>query len=281
MVRIMYLYRTAALALFLLAGLCPVEMHAQQLPLVAMLADEPPGHNKGEMEQATGSTGTSSHFNYDYTSNFHINALSGKHHFFADAWKQKAAVAGEISELLTFEGAFVMDVVQLRWSVQSAPSIQGFKLERRTQSDDHWKTVTFLPSTDRENQQGYTYLDKAGVNGITYYRLRQLQSDGAGIPTPSIVVSPHRVPTSLSIWQHRLDPFSHFGTISFGLETSSPVTITIIDAFGRVVETLVDNKQFDSGHHIVPFDTEAMPAGLYTLRMQARTEVESRRLALI
>lgn len=275
----MFRFYFYALVFIFIAGQCISDAHAQPDRFVAMAGDTPPGSTDSDTDQNPDTP--ASRISSEYALDFAKSKQSGTHAFFAAAQQRVTPPREQLYDLLTFEGAYIKDVVQLRWSVQSNSLLQGFKLERRNQSDDRWQTVTFLPSSHRENHQGYTYLDRAGVNGITYYRLRQLQSNGVGIPTPSIVVSPHHVPTSLSIWQHRLDPFSHFGTISFGLEASTPVTITMIDAFSRKVITLIDTRHLDSGHHIVPFDTEKLSAGLYTLRMETDAGIQTKRLALI
>lgn len=183
-------------------------------------------------------------------------------------------------DVLSFEGSFVKNLVRLNWTVRPDASALGFSVERRSQSEEHWSTIRYIRASTRENLQGYSFFDHNGVDGVTYYRLRQIEKDGKSTPSSAISVMPHLVPNSFVIWQHKVDPFTRFGALSFGLGSEMPVTITMIDSYGRVVATVMEDRSLESGHHIVPFGTRALPAGVYTLRMDTNSGMQSRRLAI-
>ena len=54
----------------------------------------------------------------------------------------------------------------------------------------------------------------------------------------------------------------------------------MIDSYGRVVATVMADRDLESGHHIIPFGTHALPSGVYTLRMDTNAGMQSRRLAI-
>jgi hypothetical protein len=185
------------------------------------------------------------------------------------------------ADLVTFEGSYVKDLVRLNWKVRQNADALGFAVERRSQADEHWSTVSYQRADTKRNRSGYSYFDHSGVRGVTYYRLRQFASSGKSIPTPAICVMPHLVPNSFVIWQHTVDPFTRFGTVSFGLSSAMPVSVTMIDSYGRNVSTLIRTAELEAGHHFLPFSTVALPSGLYRLRLETAAGVQFQRIPVI
>jgi hypothetical protein len=188
--------------------------------------------------------------------------------------------AAQPADFLSFEGSFIKGLVRINWNVRPDASALGFAVERRSQLDGQWSTVRYFRATEKENRNGYTFYDRDEVDGVTYYRIRQVGVSGASIPTPAISVMPHLVPNSFIIWQHSVDPFTRFGTLSFGVGSEMPVSISMTDSYGRTVASLLDAR-LPSGHHIIPFSTQSLPSGIYTLRMETGGGVQSRRLAIL
>ncbi len=185
------------------------------------------------------------------------------------------------ADLISFEGSYVKDLVRLNWTVRHNADALGFAVERRSQADERWSTVSYERADTKRNRSGYCYFDRSGVRGVTYYRIRQVAANGKSVPTPAICVMPHLVPNSFVIWQHTVDPFTRFGTVSFGLGSSMAVSMTMIDSFGRSVSTLLHTTKLEAGHHFLPFSTYALPAGVYSLRLETSEGVHFQRIAVI
>ena len=66
------------------------------------------------------------------------------------------------------------------------------------------------------------------------------------------------------------NPASGQVTIGYLLPTASDVTVTLVDATGRQVATLVDGRMND-GAHSVTFDTSRLAAGIYAYVLQTET----------
>ncbi|RAK63499.1 LamG-like jellyroll fold domain-containing protein [Hymenobacter edaphi] len=62
------------------------------------------------------------------------------------------------------------------------------------------------------------------------------------------------------------NPFQQHTTISYTLERPAPVRLTVLDATGRLVATLVD-APCPAGPQQVPFRAGALPAGLYRCQL--------------
>lgn len=263
------------LILFSVTGSAQVSNQSEPLAALALGVSSNSTEPLPETTAARSESGATASSGMDFP-----NSVTARHLLLTAAQpanERAASAAG----LLSFQGEFIKDLVRLTWSVRPDAKALGFAVERRTQTDERWTTVRYLHATPRDNAAGYQYYEHSGVHGVTYYRLRQVEQNGLSTPSPAISVMPQLVPNSFMIWQHRIDAFTHFGTLSFGLGSMMPVTVSIIDAFGRVAVSLMENRALESGHHIIPFATHSLPAGVYTLRMETSNGVQTRRLAIM
>ncbi len=91
---------------------------------------------------------------------------------------------------------------------------------------------------------------------------------------------PKEVPNSISLHQNYPNPFNPSTTISFELDKPAEVTLTVFDALGRTVVTLV-NETRSIGTHSVNFDASNLSSGIYLYRLEAGDFIETKRLTLI
>lgn len=183
-----------------------------------------------------------------------------------ERFAQRAHSTHQRADLRTFSGARIRDVIQLTWSTISAHELVGFEIERRSQRSGSWERIGFLrPSRRAEND--YSFLDHLSGNGVMYYRLRQVRTDGSTIVSPIVSVTPEDVLESCSVWKHSTDAFRDYGTVSFGLHREANVRLTLLDRYGNTVKTVLDHSPMEEGHHVIPFGTGALAPGMYILRI--------------
>ena len=187
----------------------------------------------------------------------------------------------EEADFISFKGSFVKDLVRLNWAVRPNADALGFSIERRCQADEQWTAIKYFRADAKQNAAGYSFYDKSGVQGVTYYRIRQIASNGKNMPTPAVCVMPYIIPNSFVIWQHKVDPFTQFGTVSCGLGSNMPVSVTMFDAFGRNVAKLVDKAELSEGHHLIPFSTAALTSGVYSLQIETPSGVRTERISVL
>ncbi len=176
------------------------------------------------------------------------------------------AVELHSAALHMFTGTRFGDFVQLKWLPTHGNNSVGFEIERRTQSRPLWETIKYYRSSRRGPQQ-FVFNDRLHDDGAVYYRLRQIDRSGKDIASPIISVTPDIVPHSFSIWTNSSEPFRNYGTVSFGLDAETDVTLTLIDRYGKPLRVLLSNAHMDPGHHIIPFGTSDLQPGLYFLRI--------------
>ncbi|MDT8322521.1 MAG: hypothetical protein RRA94_00315 [Bacteroidota bacterium] len=173
----------------------------------------------------------------------------------------------QAAALHMFTGTRFGDFVQLKWLPTQGNKSVGFEIERRTQSHPAWETIEYFRSSSKRSGQAYVFNDRLRDDGAVYYRLRQIDPVGKDIASPIISVTPDIVPHSFSIWRNSSEPFQNYGTVSFGLDEGSDVTLTLIDRYGQPLRVLLDNARMQQGHHIIPFGTSDLQPGLYFLRI--------------
>ena len=167
-----------------------------------------------------------------------------------------------------FTGVRFRNIVHLKWVTTQSNSSVGFEIERRTQSVPRWETVKYYRKPRYgQNERSYTFTENMTEGGVVYYRLRQIGADGRDLASPIVSVMPDRVPQSFEIWQQSSVLFRNYETVSFGLDCPSSVTLSLLDGLGRTVRTIIDGTPMEAGHHIFPFGTLDLPAGMHYLRI--------------
>ena len=82
-------------------------------------------------------------------------------------------------ELVEFTAKAVMDGVLLEWITISEINNERFEIQRYVK-DDEFEVIGETPGSGTTNRLiNYSFLDKNPLNGINYYRLRQVDYDGA------------------------------------------------------------------------------------------------------
>ncbi|MBU8920327.1 MAG: T9SS type A sorting domain-containing protein [Bacteroidales bacterium] len=87
-------------------------------------------------------------------------------------------------------------------------------------------------------------------------------------------------PSPLTLGQNQPNPFNPVTTISFSLPASGRVSLTVYDAAGRMVETILD-REMESGPHSVPWQPENLSSGVYFYILRTPDSKISRKAVLL
>jgi hypothetical protein len=97
---------------------------------------------------------------------------------------------------------------------------------------------------------------------------------------PYLVGGSSTIPTSFSLVGASPNPFNPTTSIRYNLPVASPVKLTVFDASGREVATLV-NGQREAGSHQVTFDGSNLSSGVYFYTLKAGANIASGKMALV
>lgn len=89
------------------------------------------------------------------------------------------------------------------------------------------------------------------------------------------------IPTRVSLNQNYPNPFNPSTVIQYELAQASDVSISVFDAAGRKVATVVDNAFQQSGTHNVRFDAGNLSSGVYFYQLSAGNQILTGKMTLI
>ena len=95
-----------------------------------------------------------------------------------------------------------------------------------------------------------------------------------------VVDNPVAVPFQFELFPAYPNPFNPTTTISFRVETLHATSLHIYDITGRVVNELL-NGDLVAGEHELVWDAAGKSSGIYFVRLQSGSKVQSQKLILI
>ncbi|MFA5670348.1 MAG: CotH kinase family protein [Balneolaceae bacterium] len=108
-----------------------------------------------------------------------------------------------------------------------------------------------------------------------------------GAPNSDVLVSNEKeivneLPKTIKLEQNYPNPFNPTTTISYALNSTGKVTLTIFDATGKKVDVLV-NERKSAGAHNVTWNASngTLSSGVYFYRLEANGEIITKKLTLI
>jgi len=90
----------------------------------------------------------------------------------------------------------------------------------------------------------------------------------------------NEIPTSFNLDQNYPNPFNPTTKITYSITKESLVKLEIFDVIGRLITTLVDNKQ-TAGKYSVNFDASKYSSGVYFYKLSTPDYTMSKKMMLI
>ena len=104
---------------------------------------------------------------------------------------------------------------------------------------------------------------------------------GNSSPNREIDTAFESAPINTSSLYNYPNPFSSQTAISFELEEDLPVTLTVRDIRGQIIETLSDQQFLHKGHYQYAFDGKSYPSGIYYYTLQAGAYIGTQKMNII
>lgn len=170
--------------------------------------------------------------------------------------------------------------VEVKFNTLSETDLAGFEVRR------NGDVVTTLEATNNASGANYNFVDRNVTNGHVYtYELYVVNADNSKelVSTVEGVVPSmdKAVITEYALGQNYPNPFNPTTNISFDVLHNNPVTLTVYNAQGQLVTTLLNNKAFQTGRHNVSFDATNLPSGLYFYTVKMGNEFTATKKMLL
>ena len=164
-------------------------------------------------------------------------------------------------ELVRFDANTETGKTQLTWATASEHNNEGFEVEKSTDGT-RFEKIGFVAGAGNSSQKKeYTFEDASAFERsvqVVYYRLRQVDHDGAFEYSKIISVKNTTGNTSIKIY-----PTTTSGLLTVEAEGASVDVVTVVNQVGQVV--LAAQK-------VNSVDMSALSAGVYFVQVQAGQE---------
>jgi hypothetical protein len=153
-------------------------------------------------------------------------------------------------ELLYFDGRIVANNAELTWATATETNSDYFAVERSFDGFS-WETISYVQSAGNSNQVvEYTFTDENLAEGIYYYRLKQVDFDGAMEYFAPIVVE---MSATAEFQINRVEKTGEIVTLTANFEAGAQ--LVVFDAMGNIIDT--EGFSYDSTTHSFRFSNES------------------------
>jgi hypothetical protein len=183
-------------------------------------------------------------------------------------------------ELVSFNASVDRNIVDLRWITATELNNKGFEVQRRA-NNSSYETIAFVQGRGTTTQvNGYTYSDFVNKTGTYFYRLRQVDFDGAYEYSNEVMVNVLALPGEYALAQNYPNPFNPSTSIEFVLAQAGFVNLSVFNLLGEKAAELV-NEVKESGNHSLTFDASKLSSGTYIYRLSVNGNVISKKMTLV
>ena len=187
-------------------------------------------------------------------------------------------------EFSSFTATSHRGYITLQWNTFMETNNLGFDIERSRNSTHFIKIGTVIGNGTTTNSRNYTFVDSTASMGIYYYRLKQLDIDGAFKYSDIIQVEISR-PEGFILEQNYPNPFNPETSIKYQLPQAARVTLTIYNITGQEVRKLVNEEKLAGFHKVIWDATDKrgnhVPSGIYIYVLRAGEFMNVKKLTLM
>ncbi len=155
--------------------------------------------------------------------------------------------------------------VELSWATASEINNLGFEVQRQDEGQADFRRVGFVAGAGSSTSpRNYTLLDANAFEGLSYYRLKQIDNDGAFVYSPVRVVAglPGGTAFSLSAYPN---PVRDMATLEVSGPVPAGLQLSLYSADGRLVWA----GAWPTGQTKQPLPVQTLAQGAYWLRYVA------------
>lgn len=182
-------------------------------------------------------------------------------------------------ELVSFTSAIINSTVNLNWITATELNNSGFEIQRSINKTE-WATIGFVrgfgTSTEVHN---YSFTDQSPVNGLSFYRLKQVDFDGTSEYSNTIEVTFGAV-ADYSLAQNYPNPFNPTTKINYAIKEKGNVELKVFDLLGSEIATLINEEQ-NPGNYEVFFDASKLSSGVYLYTIKSGNFMQTRKMLLM
>ena len=170
----------------------------------------------------------------------------------------------------------------LAWKTATEINNAGFDIQRRLGSTQQWTKVGSVAGAGTSNKpHSYSFNDKVGTAGTYWYRLKQIDHNGAFTYSQQVQVSVGGAPRVLGLSQNFPNPFNPTTNMQFTVPTDGRATLKVYNTIGQLVATLFDGVATAGQYNQATFDGSRLASGIYFSRLEFSGKTELKKMLLL
>ncbi|MFH1196964.1 MAG: FISUMP domain-containing protein [bacterium] len=169
--------------------------------------------------------------------------------------------------------------INLKWTTATETNNRGFEIERSNDSQDFYKIGFVNGAGTTTEKNTYLFCDENPNNGISYYRLKQIDYDGSFEYSKTIEVNFEKQ-LDFSLSQNYPNPFNPSTKIKYSIPEKCFISLKIFDVLGNEIQTLANEKK-EAGNYEIEFDGSEFPSGVYFIKLNANQNNMFKKMLLL
>jgi len=171
--------------------------------------------------------------------------------------------------------------VMLNWTMADGLKYQGFHVYREEGNTGRIQVTNQLLT----GGPAFSFFDAYAASQPVNYWLAEIELDGSTVwHGPIAVTGGTALPNAISFAPARPNPFGAATSFSYALPRTATVRLSVFDAAGHLVRTLVDST-VPAGNHTVTWNGadaggRRAPVGIYLVVLNAGGEVHKQKVLL-
>ncbi len=158
-------------------------------------------------------------------------------------------------ELISFTAVDEGTMVRTDWSTAVEMNNDHFEVERSQDGVLFEAIGTVDGAGNSQTTNHYMFMDEEPLSGTSYYRLKQVDTDGTFTYGPVVAVVRGTTNADLSIWPNPVEHELHFSA------AGEVEAFRLLDAAGR----LIDAQQVRGSSGVITLDLDGVPTGVLIL----------------
>ncbi len=172
---------------------------------------------------------------------------------------------------INFDGVLQNGNAILNWSTANEINNKGFEVQKSTNGQTFTDIGFVAGNGNSSTVHNYTYTDVKVVSGANYYRLKQIDNNGAF--TYSSVI---KLNYAVFGWDILGNPSSN-SWIQLQLDKSSNVSVQIVSMNGNIIQT-INKGNLMAGTYSIPLNLAGKSAGMYVVRLIVDGQPDSKKI---
>lgn len=163
--------------------------------------------------------------------------------------------------LFDFRGQIKNNQALLTWSTANEINNKGFEVQL-SHDNKTFSSIGFVAASKTSTGvNNYTFTDAKLLSGSNYYRLKQIDNDGASRYSTVIKLN-----FSKFAWSIFGNPSVNNTFIQLQTETQNNVSIQVVSINGKVIQT-INKGDLSQGTYNIPLNLTNAPHGIYVVKL--------------